>query len=188
MTTFAQPDSGGWSVEPLPLMPSPGDQTASRTAGPGSSSARRMRGGRGRGCSTSFAWLDPATSLWKTSQLSLEIAKPSDGYCVTFPYSGSMRSGQLYPLAPWVPHTHVSGCSLWPTPTASMGRHGWGVTDGKPRYGQETLERVRGLMRLTGLWRPRPEAQEWLMGFPSGWSLPGSQHWAMLSSRKSRKR
>ena len=39
----------------------------------------------------------------------------------------------------------------------------------------ETVDRVRGLIRSTGYWRPTPEAVEYLMGLPAGWTLPASQ-------------
>jgi DNA (cytosine-5)-methyltransferase 1 len=60
-------------------------------------------------------------------------------------------------------------------------RWGWGLGK-KLRYRQETFDRVRGLIRSTGLWRPPAESVEWLMGFPIGWSLPASLRSATPSS------
>jgi hypothetical protein len=56
-----------------------------------------------------------------------------------------------------------------------MGRHGWPVGS-KTRFKPETEARVRGLIRLTGSWRPPAEALEWLMGFPTRWSHTEYEH------------
>lgn len=143
--------------------------------------------GMGPGWPTSFAWYDPDTSSWRTSQLSLATPispTPSDGSSVTWPRSGSMHAGRCYPHTPWVPHTHANDCSHWPTPTASMGRCGWRLGQGG-RFKPATEQRVRGLIRSTGSWRPPGEAVEWLMGFPTNWSQPASEPLATPSSPRS---
>lgn len=149
-------------------------QRASRSQSQVVAVGSRTKGGDGRGCATSFARYDPDTCSWKTSQLSLEIETPSAGCSVIWPRTGSMRSGECYPRAPWVPHTHGSDCSLWPTPTASMGRHGWGLTRAvRPRrYRPDTVARVRGVIESIGRWRPPVAIIETLMGLPPGWLRP----------------
>jgi hypothetical protein len=80
-----------------------------------------------------------------------------------------MESGEWYPRAPWVRHTHAPGCSSWPTPTAWLGRsldNAW--------CGPRTYEQQDGLPKaLTEAgevgWL-NPEWVEWLMGFPIGWT------------------
>jgi hypothetical protein len=64
----------------------------------------------------SFATYDPATSLWRTSQRSL------DGdlavWAETWPRSGMTRSGSASLLPLLVPPTFGIGCGLLPTPGA----------------------------------------------------------------------
>lgn len=113
-----------------------------------------------------YARYDPGTSLWRTRQNS--FIEGWDRFSEPFPRSGTMRNGRLYPRALWVPHTHVSACSSWPTPTKSMGKRGWGLSrTGRNRYSAETAARV-----LAHGWKPHPEFLEWLMGFPIGWTEP----------------
>lgn len=112
----------------------------------------------------SFARWDQDSSSWKTPQILL--FEGSIGCSVIWPRWGSMRSGACYLRAPLVLHTHASGCSLWPTPTAYMGRRGW--ANGKPgkgRYNAELIQRCK----LIG-WTPSPQMQEALMGLPIGWT------------------
>lgn len=105
-----------------------------------------------------FAYYDPASSSWRTlGPLPFEGLAES---LATFPKSGSMRSGQLYPHAPWVPHTHESGCSLWPTPTASNRDNAGGSNSRKAAISKGTY--VSG--------RVNPNLYEWLMGYPIDWT------------------
>ncbi len=62
----------------------------------------------------SLAWFDPESSSWKTWQFCLtgEWAEFSE----TFPRSGTMQNGMLFPRQPLVPRTAESGSGLWPTP------------------------------------------------------------------------
>ena len=64
----------------------------------------------------SLAKYDPASSLWRTSQLCLdgELAEFSE----TWPRSGMTRNGTLYPLPTLVLHTSESESGLWQTPVA----------------------------------------------------------------------
>jgi hypothetical protein len=109
-------------------------------------------------------------SSWRTSQTSLPIEMPSAACSVTWPTSGSMRNGRCFPHAPWVPHTHGNGCSLWPTPRAAWGRSGWDLSPTRRRYNADTEQRLRGLIQSTGSWRAACGAIEWLMGLPPEWT------------------
>lgn len=86
-----------------------------------------------------------------------------------------MESGEWYPRAPLVRHTHGPGCSLWLTPTAWLGRSLDNAYCGPRAYRkQETLTAQVGDRGSTG-WL-NPEWVEWLMGFPIGWT--DSEGWA----------
>lgn len=173
MVTSKQPSSGGWEQPGLPLTWSPAASLASPSPRLGCATVLATRVGDGRGCATSFARYDRASLSWRTSQLSFMTPTPSDGCSVTWPPSGSMRTGQCYQRAPWVHHTHVSGCSWWPTPTAAMGKRGWGLgRSERGRYRVSTRERVHGEMRSLGHWRPPVLMIERLMGLPDGWLRP----------------
>lgn len=167
-----QPAGGKTNQDPLFTL-SPADSPANPSQPLASAGVRRTNGGDGPGCSTSFAHYDPTTSSWKTWQLSLMTPTPSDGCSVTWPTSGSMRNGQCYRHAPWVHHTCVIGCSWWPTPTAVMGRRGWGLGRyDQGRYRRSTIERVHGVITSIGHWRPPVLMIERLMGLPDRWLLP----------------
>lgn len=124
----------------------------------------------------SFASYDPATSSWKTSQLSLtgELAL----YSATWPRSGTMRNGHCYRRALWVRHTHGSGCSSWATPLASEGDGGGSRAMGeraalgkRRRSGAKVFARLRDQVRYRDTDGPlNPAWVEWLMGFPVGWA------------------
>ena len=68
----------------------------------------------------------------------------------------------------WAPHTHVSGCSFWPTPKARDGGRGGMAADKLialmegGRSGRDLTDAVGG--PLNPVWT------EWLMGFPAGWT------------------
>lgn len=140
-------------------------------------------GGAGRGSLTSFAQYDPATSSWKTSQHSFEILSPSDGSSVTWPSSGSMRTGRCYPRAPWVHHTHARECFYWPTPRAMMAAIPVRIRNRREGYGENLEERVgrrEGITESNGYLNPR--WIEWLMGFPVTWCTTSSTPSETLSS------
>lgn len=154
------------------LMSSPVDSRARTSVRP--IQHRIQKGCKGVGLayslksSESFASADPVTSYWKTQQRCLISDKGEiwEQFSGSFPSAGMMRSGQLYQRAPWVPHTHGTGCSLWPTPTASMGRSGWPfnkTTTGT--YKKSTRDRA-----LAYGPSPPPALAEWLMGFPADWT------------------
>lgn len=67
-------------------------------------------------CSASFARYDPATSSWRTCQLSL--VEGLDEFSETWPRAGTTRTGIAYQHEALVPLTGGTECSLWPTPQA----------------------------------------------------------------------
>jgi hypothetical protein len=186
MTTSA-PQSGGGTPEPDHVWTLwPVVSPASRSPGRGAGAGSRTSGGAGRGWLMSSARFDPVTSSWRTSPGLFEIPRRSAGCSVTFTLSGSMRTGRLFPRVPWVHHTHVAGCSWWPTPTAAMGRRGWGL--GRPeqrRYRVSTIERVHGVIASLGHWRPPVVMIERLMGLPDGWLRPAETPSSPLSPNTS---
>jgi DNA (cytosine-5)-methyltransferase 1 len=82
----------------------------------------------------SLAKYDPDTCLWKTSQACLfeEWIEFSE----TFPNSGMMRSGELYPQPMSEPPTSASGSGSWPTPQSRD--YKGARLDGKTSAGSQT--------------------------------------------------
>ena len=73
----------------------------------------------------SLAKFDPATSSWKTVQLSL--LGDSELSSVTWPRSGMTADGQCWELMMSAPHTEGTGSGLWvPTPIATEWKAGSG--------------------------------------------------------------
>ena len=91
---------------------------ASLTASPESAPEPKTSGGSGPTSCGSFARFDPRTSSWKTSQGSLALAGSTPA-SVTWPRSGSMRSGRCYARPTLAPLTSGRGCSFWPTATVN---------------------------------------------------------------------
>lgn len=161
---------------------SPADFRASRTASLVGDAAAPMSETSGPNTRDLFASLGPDTSWLKTYQdyYQLTMDGSLEAYSGTWPRSGTLSNGQCFLRAPWVPHTHVKECSLWPTPMASTGRGG-----GSAREAQRVLDKIPrasgklGQLRLEDLWKLRTkmakgvkfiEFTEALMGFPLGWT------------------
>jgi hypothetical protein len=152
----------------------------------------------GQSTPDSFASYDPATSSWRTSQLSL--LEEWSVYSGTWPRAGMTRSGTAYPLRPLVPLTGGTGSGLLPTPKVPRGggepsgdragtgdlvfmaRRGlWPTPHGFPKEGQarnpgpsgNELGRAVNL-ESEGSGSLNPTWVEWLMGFPLGWTDLGA--------------
>ncbi len=95
---------------------SPEDSPASRSASQGPDSPRTTPDGSGPNSLESFAWYDPDTSSWKTSQGSLLPEWAT--YSGTWPKSGTTQNGQASPRPLLVPRTYGGDSSSWPTPQA----------------------------------------------------------------------
>lgn len=132
-------------------------------------------------------WLRPSdqnmSSLKTRPHCSIE---DSITFCVTLPNSGMMRSGMLYQLRNSDLPTAETESLLLPTPTASDGTGQGAIMpqwDTIVRDGVGFPRRLDaktggtwsvGLARFTqyAVFLPLiPELSEWLMGFPSGWTV-----------------
>ena len=107
-----------------------------------------------------FAWYDPDTHSWKTSQATL--VSGSDQFSQTWPRSGMTLNGTAYQLPPSAPRTSATayslslhGEALWPTPTTrDRGK------DAPNRKGGKSLGMA------VRLW-PTPVTSDWKnSGFP----------------------
>ena len=94
----------------------------------------------------SFAWYDPESCSWKTSQLSLlpTTGGSSGTSSVTWPKQGTTQSGRAYERPTLVLLTAASGCSLLPTPTATNMNDGETLDNWLARKERLTAERMNG--------------------------------------------
>lgn len=131
---------------------SPARTSAMRGSGAGSKKVR----GRDSGTSlpASFASLGQDGSWLKMCRgcYQLTLDGEWERYSETWPRAGTMRNGIAYRQPRLVPHTFVTGSSLWPTPTAGDGVRGENIYDGK--RGQTLVGAARGQM-----W-PTPRAND----------------------------
>jgi hypothetical protein len=65
---------------------------------------------------------DPATSSWRTSQVSC-LTLTWDEFSETWPRAGTMRNGTVFQQVPSVPLTDETGYGLLPTPTTQEVEH-----------------------------------------------------------------
>lgn len=141
-----------------------------RAVPPGERAFMAKRPASGGKWPVSFAYYDPATSLWKTSRSS--EAEDLETFSETWPRSGMTRSGTAFRLRPLAPPISVTGSCLWPTPTA---------TDWKDRL---SSHRGANLLQPAVGGKVNPLFVEWLMGFPAEWTVLDAS--AMRLCRKSR--
>lgn len=90
---------------------------ASHGATPGNEKGHRTSVGSGTTLLGWFARLDPASSSWKTPQVSL-MAVLSESSPI-WPRAGSMRNGTCFELPTSEHRIDGSGSSFWPTPDSS---------------------------------------------------------------------
>ena len=164
--------------------------------------------------SVPLARFDPNTQSLKTAQMSLPgiMGDGSSECCGTWPPSGMMRNGIVYPLPILVPPMNGIGSgSLLPTPMRKSGRgHMEYYLDG----GNNSREKIRralakmiargksplkdvSLISGNGLWNALNEHGlkpgtlsslrfvTWMMGFPAGYMEPPRSDLVMPSSPKS---
>jgi hypothetical protein len=91
---------------------------------PGQASPRGPARVFGTSSPDSFATFDPATSSWRTSQLSL--LEDSTSFSGTWPRAGMTRSGIASRLVPLAPLTGGTASGSLPTPDASVANLGEG--------------------------------------------------------------
>ena len=134
----------------------------------------------GAKCKDLLANLDPATSSWKTSQISL-LANGEVGlqpFSETWPRSGMMRSGTAYQLPTLARPTYG-------TEFGSFRLQTFRKTVSVPSEGFSRDVPCQEEMALANGERPCPLFREWAMQYPENWTalLPSETP----SSRKSRK-
>ena len=113
----------------------------SRRRGSARASTTGRRAGSGESTCESFASYDRASSSWRTSPADSGDGSPE--FSGTWPRSGSMRSGRLWP--PTSPARRTGGCELscWPTPTASTyGSNSGGAKPGPKRPSLDSLAKL----------------------------------------------
>ena len=108
-------------------------------------------------CIGSLCSYDLDTSSWKIRQASLSGEWTL--FSQTWPRAGMMRSGTASQLVPLVPPISEIGSIYWPTPVSDDTGHR------KKPYSQGG----RSLSYMLG-GPVNPEWEEWLMGFPPGWT------------------
>jgi hypothetical protein len=137
-----------------------------------------MTDGSGRISPDSFAYYDRATRCWKTSQESLPLTE-DEGLVTslpTWPMAGTMRNGTAYPHLPLVPRTSGTASSSsppWPTPTARDHKDGSYCPNVPVNglLGRTVWEHDSSTPPLAASGSLNPTWVEWLMGFPSGWTV-----------------
>lgn len=123
----------------------------------------------GRKLSVSLTTFDPITCCWKTSQLSWDGV--STEFSETWPRSGLMRGGTVFPLPPLATPMNATAGGLLPTPRACDGTKGSGARkNGGGSYGLgHWVARRLGLKQQTTT-KFDPGLSELLMGFPITWT------------------
>jgi hypothetical protein len=101
----------------------------------------------------SFASFDPATSSWRTSQLS--VLGASTEFSGTWPRAGLMRSGTAYRLQPLVRLTRGTASGLLPTPTPTRATRNGAPTVGRSKEPGGTGDDVACRRRDGKMW-PTP--------------------------------
>jgi hypothetical protein len=146
-----------WLVDARPRVDSsPAASPVSPCPTPVSGSLRTTSAGSGIRCGT----LSQPSLPSGCSSRTCPACAPEDSelFSLTSVTSGTESEWARSALVPWAPHTHGSGCSVWPTPTARDGSRGAGYD----LPGRPLSERVGGPVN--------PTWAEWLMGFPEGWT------------------
>ena|SRR3990167_5202611 len=195
--------------EPLKQMSFLEDSHSHAKTSPTPANGRALQGA-GAGYGWSFGeplcHFDPATSSWRTSQLS--ISGDLIPFSETWPRAGTMRNGKCYPRMPLVRLIFGSGSSLWPTPASQdwqpiCWKRSELLVQGKParpakaKGGCSNLQDTVGMvwLRCHGqtirpkrgeMPRANPGFWEYLMGFPNGFTDCGVS--ATPSSPKSRRK
>lgn len=180
-TLHAWTESLGLAVSSSFAVDSPAKTLAVPGRGLGSTGNEAAYGERFDGW---FAKYDPATSSWRTCQLSLEGGLSE--FSGSWPRAGMTQSGTAYQLAPLVPHTAETECGLWPTPAAEGWRNegavikiGRRVSEGLVSWA-DAVAMIGGRHPAIRTWKGSPEKatpgklnpewEEWLMGYPMGWT------------------
>lgn len=115
-----------------------------------------------------FARFNPDTSLWKTPQSSL--LEGLDVFSATWPRWGMTRRGAAYQLHPSELLTVETEFGLWPTPNLPNGGRS---VKRATKWTSNCTAYINGKKAQVGLeafGRRSPTAEEWMMGWPAGWT------------------
>lgn len=142
------------------LMLSVADSHASHTVQPESSLEKTTQRTDGLQQEKSFAKYDQSSASWKTC-LGLFPSDISEKFSGTWPKWGSMRNGELFQQPQPVQTMYERGSGYLPTPTAHNAKEG--------AYPAEYARNTPTLAAVLG-GKISPHRQEWMMGFPIGWT------------------
>ena len=138
------------------------DTPANHSASSDQEKANTTHGTYGLNSLNAFAYYDPDTHSWKTSQGT--FLSDSEQYSQTWPLPGTTHNGIAYQLPPSAPTIDATvSSSLLPTPTSRDWKDGTA-----PRYRNGRIQTDSLGRRIGG--PPNPTFVEWLMGFPEGWT------------------
>jgi len=148
--------------------------------GTGSTENRAASGERWR---ASFAKWSPATSSWRTPQLSL--AGDLEEFSGTWPRWGSMLAGECWEQDTWALPTSATGSGSLPTPSGTS-NHGKNHVCGRLDEWGGSSNPWRGseIGRTCS-----PAFEEWVMGWPEQWTAPTAyetarfQRWLQLHGK-----
>ena len=113
----------------------------------------------GKSFPASLAKWDPATSLWRTHQLSLQ--GDWEQFSETWPRWGIMQDGECWELTTPERLTSGTASGLWPTPTAHNAKECNAPSESE-RNTPTLAAQVGGKLN--------PNWVEWLMNWPIGWT------------------
>ena len=155
---------------------------ANRSASLASSGEKTTPGTCGLKPANVLAEYNPATSYWRTSQVSL-LTNMQSKYSERLPNWGMILDGVLSGLTPPVLPTRGKGCGWWPTPTSrdykgarlpeTLKASGRGESNSLPDKVLAVQMRISARraikpFRIKGTLNP--DWVEWLMGWPIGWT------------------
>jgi hypothetical protein len=148
------------------------DTLVSHSAKPVSDPEALTRGIFGRSSRESFAYFDPDTYSWKTSQAT--FLSDLETFSETWPDSGSMRSGRVFARQTSELPTCEKGSSSWLTPhgmhgTDHTGKTGRGGEFAKQSTNWPTARREDGESAGN-----HPGAVHSLTGATRGWATPNA--------------
>ncbi len=178
------------TLELFPHHKETGNAMSSAVASPARTSARLETGpdlpghapASGASLPGSLAFFDPASSSWKMFQLCL--TGEWEQFSEIWPRAGMTRNGTACLLGPLVPGTFGRGFSWLPTPRAGDTHDHAGskavIANGRVvRESGEDFSISLATMAARNCWSDgheedtgplNPVWQEWLMGFPEGWT------------------
>ncbi len=167
-------NSTGQGCLPLKFWPEASPARTFRSAIKAAWESQVYAAASGESMRDSLVFFDRATSSWKTSQICL--TGELDEFSGTWPRSGTMRNGNVFPRVPLEASTNEIGFGLWPTPRGCGGGRGvcWKrATNGEHRSNLEDfiawLWLREGNVRAPG-YHVNPTWLDWYQGYPIGWT------------------